>query len=242
MIDTRYKEPVKFTSIKTGLIILIGYILTRGNYVDMLTEGRIKINGFGQQVQPSSHVQQDGGNQGQLVDSRPYQLLWRQEGIGCQNWSADRQNNGGYWFTCMGITQTAWNQYQRSNPQLPARVEVAYRQLGREGFKSHATKIYDEQYCKPIDCFNIPSPIKEVVIAISANGGPGVARRHLKATKGITDPVARAKRIAELEEARYHRIAQKNPSQRQFLRGGWGNNIREREKFIERFQSSEKLI
>lgn len=243
-IKTAYNEPVRYTAMKVFLLLAIGHLLSRGAYVDMLIEGRVKIDGWGR-AKESSLVQEESGNKGQLISSKnSYYLLWKQEGTGCQNWSSDRQNRGGLDYTCMGITQTAWNTYRRNNPSLnlPARVESAYRQLGSSEFKNHATKIYDDQYCRPIDCTNIPSPVREVVIAISANGGPGVARRHLKSTEGMTDPVARAKRIAELEEARYHRIAQRDPSQRQFLRGGWGNNIRERKLFIQRFRSSEKSV
>lgn len=242
-IKTAYNEPVRFTAMKVFLLLVIGHVLSRGAYVDMLIDGRIKIDGWGRAKE--SNVVQEKNNKTQFVSSKDsYSLLWKQEGTGCQNWSADTANRGGAWFTCMGITQSAWNTYRRNNPSLnlPARVEGAYRQLGSSGFKEHATKIYNNQYCRPIDCTNIPSPIREIIIAISANGGPGVARRHLKSTEGITDPVARAKKIAELEEARYHRIAQNNPSQRQFLRGGWGNNIRERENFIERFRASEKSV
>lgn len=250
-MKTAYNEPVRYTATKVGLVMAIGYFLMRATSMDMLIDGRTKINGWGRRVEPQAQSQPIeksasgtiGNKTAQLVSGKnSYYLLWKQEGTGCQNWSSDTANRGGAWFTCMGITQSAWNTYRRSNPSLPARVEVAYRQLGSSGFKEHASKIYDDQYCRPIDCTNIPSPIREIIIAISANGGPGVARRHLKSTEGITDPVARAKRIAELEEARYHRIAERNPSQRQFLRGGWGNNIREREKFIERFKRNEKSV
>ena len=243
-IKTAYNEPVRYTAMKVFLLLAIGHVLSRGAYVDMLVEGRVKIDGWGR-AKESSLVQEESGNKGQLISSKnSYYLLWKQEGAGCQNWSADRQNNGGRWFTCMGIVQRSWNRYLQQNPSLnlPDRVEVAYKQLGSAEFKKHAAKIYDTQYCQPIDCTNIPSPTKEVIIAISANGGPGVAKRHLANTEHIKDPVERAKAIAKAEEARYYRIAQRDPSQRQFLRGGWGNNIREREKFIERFKQTEKSV
>ena len=221
----------------------IGFVLMRSAYVDMLLDGRVKINGFGRKVEPSSYTQEQG-NQGQLVSANAFELLWKQEGVGCQNNASDRQNNGGRWFTCMGIVQRTWTRYVRENPSLnlPARVEVAYKQLGSSEFKKHAIEIYKNHYCQPINCNQYKGPMPALLMAISANGGPGVAKRHLANTENIKDPVERAKKIAELEEQRYYRIARNNPSQRKFLRGGWGNNIREREKFIERFRNSEKSV
>ncbi len=106
--------------------------------------------------------------------------------------------------------------------------------VGRCG-KRHAKIIYDKYYCKPINCQSLPSPVAEVSIAISANGGVGTAKRWLFQTKDITNPKERAKKIAELEHARLDRIANKNPSQRGFRRGGWNTNIKERYKFIDKF-------
>lgn len=167
-------------------------------------------------------------------DGKKWDLLWKQEGTGCQNWANDRANRGGAWFTCLGITQSAWNNYRRSNPSLPARVEVAYRQ-DKELFKNHAIAIYKQQYCQPVSCDQYKGPLPALLMAISANGGPGTARRHLANTSHIQNPKERAMAIAKAEHARYDRIAANNPSQRGFRRGGWQQNIDNRYAYIKGF-------
>lgn len=233
-MQTKYNQPIEYTLAKTFLAISIVGVAILPAVSGNLMKSLPKLP-FTNMSNSTTTTQSDKG---------AYYLLWKQEGTGCQNWAADTANKGGKYFTCLGITQQAWSRYLRNNQGLglPERVEVAWRQLGDSGFKVHATKIYDEQYCKPIDCFNLPSPVKEVAIAISANGGPGTAKRHLRNTEHIPNAKDRAKAIANAEKTRYFDIVARNPSQRQFLsvvngelRGGWGNNIREREKFIEKF-------
>lgn len=167
-------------------------------------------------------------------NNKKWDLIWKQEGMGCQNWANDTANRDGAWYTCLGITQSAWSLYRRSNPQLPERVEVAHNQ-DKGAFKAHAITIYKQQYCQPVSCDKYAGPLPALLMAISANGGPGVARRHLANTENITDPKERALAIAKAEHARYDRIAANNPKQRAFRRGGWQQNIDNRYAYIKQF-------
>lgn len=172
------------------------------------------------------------------ADSK-WDLLWEQEGKGCQNWASDTQNRGGSAFTCLGITQDAWERYLRGDGAgqgLPPTTKQAYDLLGEAGFKNHAIKIYQNQYCQPINCEKLPQPLSALMLAISANGGEGTARRWLEQTKEISDPVARARRIAELEHGRLDAIAKKDPSQQKFRDGGWDKNIKNRYEYIDKFK------
>jgi hypothetical protein len=171
-------------------------------------------------------------------DGKKWDLLWLQEGKGCQNWSNDTANRGGSAYTCLGITQSAWELYLRgagAGQGLPSTTKGAYDKLGESGFKKHAIVIYERQYCKPTNCNKYSDPIPAVILAISANGGPGTANRWLRATANISDPKQRARKIAELEHNRLDAIASRDPSQRGFRRGGWNENIKNRYSYIDKF-------
>jgi len=231
----KYESPIDTKLLQYGLIVGMVAITSFGTTaVDLL--GKIpKLPKLPFQQQQSIATPQKQYQQANFTgNSKKWDLIWKQEGTGCQNWANDTANRGGAWFTCLGITQTAWNNYRRSNPSLPGRVEVAYRQ-DKETFKKHAIIIYKQQYCQPVQCDQYQGPLPALLMAISANGGPGTARKHLRSTEGITNPKERAMAIAKLEHARYDRIAANNPSQRGFRRGGWQQNIDNRYAYINSF-------
>lgn len=216
--------PYGLEFILVGLLGILGGVIFSGN--------------SGQsEPQPTQSSSNNSADVASTSNEKKWDLIWKQEGGGCQNWANDRQNNGGAWFTCMGIVQRTWTQYVRQNPSLnlPDRVEVAYRQLGSTEFKKHAIVIYKKDYCKPVNCDSYKGPLPALLMAISANGGPGVARRHLANTSHIQNPKERAMAIAKAEHARYDRIAANNPSQRGFRKGGWQQNIDNRYDYINQF-------
>lgn len=230
-MKSEYKQPIDATIGQCLLVLgMVGVVTFHQSAGDLL--GKIPKLPFQQQsTESTTGKYQQASFTG---NSKKWDLLWKQEGVGCQNWANDRANRGGAWFTCLGITQSAWNNYRRSNPQLPARVEVAYRQ-DKEAFKNHAIRIYKDQYCQPVSCDKYAGPLPALLMAISANGGPGTARRHLANTSHISDPKERAMAIAKAEHARYDRIAQRDPKQRAFRRGGWQQNIENRYAYINQF-------
>lgn len=220
-----YPYPYGLEFLLVGLLGILGGVVFSSNNINISS-------------QSASNNQNNSADSVATTSGKKWDLLWLQEGKGCQNWSNDTANRGGSAYTCLGITQSAWERYLRGDgagQNLPSTTIGAYNKLGEAGFKSHAIKIYEKQYCKPTNCNKYSDPIPAVILAISANGGPGTANRWLRATANITNPKERARKIAELEHNRLDAIANRNPSQRGFRRGGWDANIKNRYAYIDKF-------
>lgn len=159
-----------------------------------------------------------------------WDLVWEQEGEGCSNHPSDK---GG--LTCMGITQEVWSEAIAKNiipKNISINVKDAYSQNPKK-FKELAQTIYEQMY-EPA-CKGLLPLVKNLCLPTAINFGTEVIPKRIAAIDSSKTEKDQAQQWIKLNLEHYQRIAAADPSQRKFLEGGWGKNIKKQQEYIEKF-------
>lgn len=121
--------------------------------------------------------------------------------------------------TNMGITQNTYNRYNKAHC-LPLK-DVKY--ITRD----EANAIYYQYYWCEAGCNNYSPKFAVLCFDTAVNHGVGRVKQFLEAAE-----YKYPEKFLEARRKFYHRIVEKNPSQKVFIKG-WMNRVDKLEKFIE---------
>jgi Glycosyl hydrolase 108 len=167
-------------------------------------------------------------------------LIFNSEGK-CQNWNSDSGNyfQGRKGYTCEGIIpETLWSAKEIFSYCMsgftghPAdSVKFCYDKDPKK-FHQAAIQTYIQKYFAPGKCSDLKQPAFEACADASILSGIGKSRQFVNQSEGISDPVARAKKINDL-----HRQQLMGISSKPEYHNGWSNRKDRMDSYIGKFNS-----